>query len=94
MANYHHRFIGSDERVRFNLMSKTSKPKKRKLPDYTSRGCPLTKNSSNWCFMLCEFEDGTGFCGRVAPHSVEGRTQRAIRLYKEKHERSECDFTV
>lgn len=33
--------------------------------------------------MLCEFKDGIGLCGRVAPHSIEGRTQRAIRRYNE-----------
>jgi hypothetical protein len=41
-------------------------------------GCPLTKNRSNWCFGLCRPDGERGLCGRVAPHAIVGRTQRAI----------------
>ena len=66
-------------------INKRANKKLKKLPQYTTRGCPLTKNDSKWCFALCEHDyKGMGICGRVAPHSVEGRTQMAIRKYNEK----------
>lgn len=46
-------------------------------------GCPRTKSRSNWCHAWCvPGEDGTGFCGRVAPHGILGRTQTAILNHK------------
>jgi hypothetical protein len=45
-------------------------------------GCPLTKNRSNWCYKMCVPKDGTGQCGRVAPHGILSRTQAAILAYK------------
>jgi hypothetical protein len=50
----------------------------------TSRGtwgCPLTKNRSNWCYRMCDPVDGLGVCGRIAPHSLKGRTDLAIERY-------------
>ncbi len=41
-------------------------------------GCPLTKNRSSWCFHLCDPVGGLGFCGRIAPHALTGRTLRAL----------------
>ena len=52
---------------------------RKNLKEYTYRGCPLTKNRSPWCFRLCKPNaDGTGFCGRVAPHGFKSRIQQAI----------------
>ena len=61
------------------------KPNVRKNPpEFTGRGCPLTKNQTKWCYGMCEVTDGLGFCGRVAPHGLSGRTQDAIRNHKAK----------
>ncbi len=51
-------------------------------------GCPLTKNRTPWCFRLCTPVAGQGFCGRVAPHSVTGRTDRALLNYVLRQEAS------
>ena len=53
-----------------------------RVPEYTCLGCPLTKSHSLWCHRLCVPKEGIGFCGRVAPHAVTGRTQEAILRYK------------
>jgi len=46
-------------------------------------GCPLTHNHSQWCFNLCDAsKGGKGYCGRISPHGVTGRTQKAIERYK------------
>ncbi len=45
-------------------------------------GCPRTKNRSNWCYKLCVPQQGMGECGRVAPHALLGRKQRAILNFK------------
>ena len=57
-----------------------------KLPEYRSLGCVVTKNRSAWCNQFCKPEDenGVGLCGRLAPHSVKGRTQKAIESYRER----------
>lgn len=44
-------------------------------------GCPLTKNRTPWCFRVCAPKDGMGPCGRLAPHSLTGRTDDAIRAH-------------
>lgn len=54
-------------------------------------GCPLTKNRSPWCFRLCIPVAGHGECGRIAPHSLVGRTERAILLYKAEQEAAQRD---
>jgi hypothetical protein len=59
---------------------------KRGVPEYTVLGCPLTKNHALWCHRLCVPKDGIGLCGRIAPHTVAGRTQMAIMKYKIKQQ--------
>jgi len=55
------------------------------LPEYTYLGCPMTKNRSPWCFRMCRpHKDGTGQCGRIAPHSIRGNIQQGIIDYKKK----------
>lgn len=44
-------------------------------------GCPRTKNRTPWCFGMCTPVDGKGECGRIAPHSLRGRTDKAIYHY-------------
>jgi hypothetical protein len=51
----------------------------RKAPVWRREwGCPLTRNRSPWCFAICTPQDGHGDCGRIAPHTLLGRTQLAI----------------
>jgi hypothetical protein len=55
---------------------------KKGVKPYTYLGCPMTRNRSAWCFRLCPPDaHGNGRCGRVAPHSLKGRTQLAIEAY-------------
>ncbi len=55
------------------------------LKAYTYLGCPLTKNRSPWCFRMCQPNaDGTGLCGRVAPHGFKSRIQLGIEDFKKK----------
>ena len=59
------------------------------LKEYTYLGCPLTKNRSPWCFRICELNaDGTGFCGRIAPHGFKSRIQLGIEDFKKKQAKS------
>ncbi len=44
-------------------------------------GCPLTKSRTNWCYRLCVPVNGLGACGRIAPHTLRGRTDLAIERY-------------
>ncbi len=67
------------------------KREKRGVPEYTVLGCPLTKSHSLWCHGLCVPEEGIGMCGRVAPHTVTGRTQIAILKYKIKQQAAQRD---
>jgi len=58
---------------------------RKTLKPYTYLGCPLTKNRSPWCFRMCELNaDGTGFCGRVAPHGLQSHIQQGIAAYKKR----------
>ena len=58
---------------------------RRGTREYTVRGCPLMKNRSTWCFRICvPNADGTGECGRLAPHGIKSRTQRAIEEHRRK----------
>ena len=67
-------------------MIRTKKKNLKKLPEYTTRGCPLTKNESKWCFGMCPTDgEGKGACGRIAPHKLKGRIQEAIDAYKAEH---------
>jgi hypothetical protein len=45
-------------------------------------GCPRTKNRTPWCFAMCTPVEGLGECGRIAPHSLMGRTELAILKHK------------
>lgn len=45
-------------------------------------GCPRTRSRTNWCYRMCVPHDGTGDCGRLAPHAFLGRTQTAILRHK------------
>lgn len=52
---------------------------KRGVRGNTRVGCPLTKNRTAWCYRMCDpSADGRGQCGRLAPHGLTSRTQRAI----------------
>lgn len=58
---------------------------KKGVKEFTYLGCPLTRNRSAWCYSLCPPDaEGHGRCGRVAPHSLKGRTQLAIENYKKR----------
>ena len=62
---------------------------RRTLRAYTYLGCPLTKNRSPWCFRMCQLNaDGTGFCGRVAPHGFKSHIQQGIEDFKKKQAES------
>jgi acyl-coenzyme A thioesterase PaaI-like protein len=61
------------------------KRKKRSTAKYTYLGCPLTHNRTPWCFRLCTpDEGGHGYCGRVAPHSLQGAIGKSIAKFKKK----------
>ena len=52
---------------------------------YTYLGCPMTKNRSPWCFRMCRLNaDGTGQCGRVAPHGFKSYIQQGIADHKKR----------
>jgi len=67
------------------------KRERKGVPEYTVLGCPLTKSHSLWCHALCVPKKGIGLCGRVAPHTVTGRTQMAILKYKIKQQQAQRD---
>jgi hypothetical protein len=55
------------------------------IREHTYLGCPLTRNRSAWCFRICTPDpEGTGKCGRVAPHSLVSSTQLAIMKHGER----------
>lgn len=57
--------------------------------EYTYLGCPLTRNRTPWCFRLCvPNQEGSGECGRLAPHSFHSRIQAGI----EKHKREQREI--
>jgi len=61
---------------------------RKDLRKYTYLGCPLTRNRSPWCFRLCRPDaDGTGLCGRVAPHGFKSRIQKSIDDFKKQQSR-------
>jgi hypothetical protein len=57
------------------------KKTRNRRPDF-HLGCPLTNNRSSWCNAFCVPVGVIGTCGRIAPHAVRGRTQRAIDGYE------------
>ena len=59
------------------------------LKEYCYLGCPLTNNRTPWCFRMCTPNtNGTGFCGRVAPHGFKSRIQQGIEDFKKKQAES------
>ncbi len=55
------------------------------LKEYTYLGCPLTRSRSAWCYRICNPDDnGTGHCGRVAPHSLKSSIQQGIEDFNKK----------
>ncbi len=52
-----------------------------RLREYTVLRCPANGSQVSWCRQLCEPVDGHGWCGRLAPHAMIGRTQAAIAAY-------------
>ncbi len=40
--------------------------------------CPHFRNQAGWCRRMCVPMAGTGTCGRLAPHAMKDRIQRAI----------------
>ncbi|MBW2527317.1 MAG: hypothetical protein JRI23_24255 [Deltaproteobacteria bacterium] len=56
--------------------------RRRRLPPYTVLRCPMVGHQASWCRGLCRPLDGHGICGRLAPHAMLDRTQRAILRYK------------
>jgi len=62
---------------------------RRNLREYTYLGCALTNNRSPWCFRMCKPNaDGTGICGRIAPHGFKSRIQQGIEDYKKRQAES------
>lgn len=62
------------------------------IREYTYLGCPLTKSRTAWCFRLCVPDgDGRGECGRVAPHGLLGRTQKAIEAHNRKQRKARTE---
>jgi hypothetical protein len=55
-----------------------TKRKVRGVRAYTVVRCPMNGQQVGWCRGLCEPVEELGLCGRVAPHGLQGRTQRAI----------------
>jgi len=62
-------------------------PKRRALPEYRTLGCAAYERGHKvtWCRFICTPIDGIGNCGRIAPHSIVGKTQAAIASYKAAH---------
>jgi uncharacterized protein (TIGR00369 family) len=51
----------------------------------------MTRNRTPWCFRLCvPNQEGSGECGRIAPHSFKSRIQLGIE--KQKREKLEEHF--
>lgn len=56
----------------------------KKLPTFRTLRCPMVGHQASWCRFLCTPIEGHGLCGRDAPHSLEGKTQVAIRNYNDR----------
>ncbi len=61
-------------------MGLLKKKKKRRnyIRTHATLNCPVTRGRAGWCRALCTPIDGYGLCGRIAPHTLRGRTQTAI----------------
>lgn len=66
------------------LRSKRDRKPKRRLPDYRTLGCVAYERGHRitWCRFICAPIGDMGACGRLAPHSIIGKTQAAIAAYK------------
>jgi hypothetical protein len=51
---------------------------KRRIRAHGAVRCPLAGHQVGWCRGLCKPVENRGICGRVAAHSLQGRTQLAI----------------
>jgi len=72
-------------------MKKVVIRKRKGPPKYTYLGCPLTRNQTPWCFRLCAPNaEGKGRCGRIAPHTLKGKTQLAIEAYNKRRLEARC----
>jgi hypothetical protein len=63
--------------------------KKRRLRSYNTIRCPLAGHQVGWCRGLCTPVEEQGLCGRIAPHGLQGRTQRAIASYQSRRAAAE-----
>jgi len=64
---------------------KPKRRRRRKLRQHATRRCVVGGHLVGWCRGLCTpTDDGYGPCGRLAPHKLQGRTQRAIANYNER----------
>jgi hypothetical protein len=68
-----------------------TKRKRRGLRAYTVVRCPMAGHQVGWCRGLCEPVDDRGLCGRVAGHSLQGRTQRAIAIQRARRQAATMD---
>ncbi len=66
------------------LRSKHDRKPKRRVPEYCTLGCVAYERGHQitWCRLICTPIGNMGACGRLAPHSMIGRTQAAIAAYK------------
>jgi hypothetical protein len=46
--------------------------------------CPFNGHQVSWCRQLCEPIEDHGYCGRLAPHTMVGKTQVAIASYRDR----------
>jgi hypothetical protein len=60
------------------IKKRTTKPF---VPRHSSIVCSVSGVVSI-CRGLCEPIEGLGICGRLAPHAMIGRTQKAIQNYR------------
>jgi hypothetical protein len=65
-----------------NKRKRAGSARRRGLRLYTVVRCPKAGHQVGWCRGLCEPIGNRGLCGRVAPHSLQGRTQQAIAAYQ------------
>jgi hypothetical protein len=59
-------------------MEKSKKGRRVFLGRNAMLGCAMSRHRSKFCFGICKPLHGLGACGRLAPHSLRGRTQIAI----------------
>jgi hypothetical protein len=67
-----------------NLAKKRAARRRRGLRPFTVLRCPMNGHQVSPCRGLCTPIDGHGHCGRVAYHSMIGRTQAAIISYNKR----------